>query len=90
MAASKATAELAVCPGLVDVVVGIVAAGVVTDPFVALIDVRDIGVSGLVTVIALRFSRVGRAVILARATCRESRVAIPTPMLGECRQRGDK
>ena len=62
---TEAGGEVAVLPGVVEVVVGIVAAGVVADP-AALIDVGVVGVSGGVVEVAV-IGRVGSAVEGLRA-----------------------
>ena len=53
MGAAKAAGEVAVGEWLIHMVAGIVGAGVVTDPGLSVIDVRNVGVAGLVAVIAV-------------------------------------
>ncbi len=53
MRRTEAASEAAVLPWTVEMIVGIGAAGIVTYPLITGIDVRDIGMAGLVTVIAL-------------------------------------
>jgi hypothetical protein len=48
MAAAKAAIEAAVFPGMIDVIVGIVAAGIVANPLVIVVDVRGFRVVGLI------------------------------------------
>jgi len=48
MAAAKAAIEAAVFPGMIDVIVGIVAAGIVANPLVIVVDVRGFRVAGLI------------------------------------------
>lgn len=53
MRRTEASAEVAVFPGMIEMVVRIVRPGVMTDPRLAVIHVRDIGVAGLVGVVAI-------------------------------------
>ena len=48
VAAAEASGEVAVFPGMVETHAGIVAAGLVADPFAVGVDVGSVGVSGLV------------------------------------------
>jgi len=48
MAAAKAAIEAAVFPGMIDVIVGIVAARIVANPLVIVVDVRGFRVVGLI------------------------------------------
>jgi hypothetical protein len=48
MAASKAAGETAVLPGMIQMIVGIVAAGIVPDPSVIVVDVRSFRVTRLI------------------------------------------
>jgi uncharacterized RDD family membrane protein YckC len=48
MTAAKATGEAAVFPRMIEMIVGIVAAGIVADPSVIVVDVRSFGVIGLI------------------------------------------
>ena len=48
VAAAKAAGEVSVLPGVIEVVVRIVWAGVVADPFAVGVDVRRVGMTGLV------------------------------------------
>jgi hypothetical protein len=48
VAAAEATGEVAVLPGMVEVVVNIVMAGVVADPFAVGVNVRRVGMACLV------------------------------------------
>ena len=49
MAAAKAAGEAAVLPRAIDVIVGIIATGIVTDPSVVVMDVRGLRVIGPIT-----------------------------------------
>jgi hypothetical protein len=46
MTAAKAAGKAAVLPRMVNVIVGIIAAGIVTDPLVVVMDVRSFGMTG--------------------------------------------
>jgi len=48
VAAAKAAGEVAVLPSMIDVIVGIVAAGIVANPCVIVVDVRRLGMIGFV------------------------------------------
>lgn len=48
MAAAEAASKVAVLPGMVEVVVDIVMAGIVTDPFAVGVNVRHVGMASLV------------------------------------------
>jgi hypothetical protein len=48
MTASKAASEAAGFPGVIEMIVGIVAAGIVADPSVIVVDVRSFRVIGLI------------------------------------------
>ena len=48
MAAAKAAGEAAVFPRTIDVIVGVLATGIVTDPSVIVVDVRGLRMIGLV------------------------------------------
>ena len=48
VAAAEAAVEMAMLPGMIDVVVGIIAAGIVADPFAISVHVGSFGVSRLV------------------------------------------
>ncbi len=48
VAAAEAAGKASVLPGMIEVVVGIVGTGVVADPFAVRMDVRRVGMSGLV------------------------------------------
>ena len=51
MAASETATEAAVSPGMIDVIVGIIATGVVADPFAVVVDVRSFGVAAFVGIL---------------------------------------
>jgi len=53
MASTEATCEATVLPGMIEVVVRIVAPGVVADPLAVGMDVRCVGVPGLVVVVTV-------------------------------------
>jgi len=88
---------MAVCPRLIDVVVGIVATGVVANPGFA-VDVRGIGMSGLIAevtpLIALVVSVGGRGGLMTVANGRRSAgrrgmlclstVSVFVSVLGKC------
>jgi hypothetical protein len=59
VAASETAGKAAVLPGMVDVIAGIVRAGVVTYPDLS-IHVGNVGMAWLVTVVAIRFDGMGR------------------------------
>jgi hypothetical protein len=70
----ESTAEAAVLPGMIEVIVGIVASGIMPNPFFAVVDVRSVGVSGLIAVIATvvlfgcsRLAPIGRGTAGGRA-----------------------
>ncbi len=88
MTAAKATGELAMRKGLVEVVAGIGRAGIVTYPGFA-IYMRDIGVAGLVTVIAIRFSRMRRGLDWP-GPMRGNRRMRFTVLLAKCRNGEDE
>src|SRR5208283_694161 len=66
MAGSNTTAEVAVFPRMIKVIMGIVPARVVSNPRVVTVNVRSVGVPMLITVI----SRLGRLVYLLPSMCR--------------------
>ena len=51
MARAEAAGEVSVLPRLIEMVMGIILAGVMPDPLIPFIDVRNVRVAGLVTVI---------------------------------------
>jgi hypothetical protein len=55
MARPKSAAEMAMFPGLVEVIVRIVAACIVADPRSAVVNVRCVGMTGLVAEITIVF-----------------------------------
>jgi len=63
MAGAEAAREVSVLPRVIDMVMRIILAGVVPDPLITFIDVRNVRVAGLVTVIPLFLAgmRVGGA-----------------------------
>jgi hypothetical protein len=54
----EAAAEMPVLPGMIKVVVRVITASVVADPVTALVDVRGIGMAGMVGKVAMVFRRV--------------------------------
>jgi hypothetical protein len=67
MAPAKAAGEVAVFPGMIDVIVGVVAAGIVAHPLVVVVDVGCLRVTWLITEGPSVFLRVAfRGAILAR------------------------
>jgi hypothetical protein len=60
MRGAESAVPVAVLPGVVQVIVGVVRAAIMADPVIA-VDVRDIGMAGLVGVVAV-FVRLGCAV----------------------------
>lgn len=65
MAATKASGEATMFPRMIEVIVRIIAAGIVADPFVVGVDVRSIGMALLVRV----FCGGGRGVRRFAAWC---------------------
>ena len=59
MAAAKAAGEAAVLPRAIDVIVGIIATGIVTDPSVVVMDVRGLRVIGPIAERAIIFLSAG-------------------------------
>jgi len=57
VAAAEAAGEVAVLPGMIEMHAGIVTAGVVADPFAVGMDVRGVGMSGLVVEVRGGWSR---------------------------------
>jgi hypothetical protein len=53
MAATEATAEAAMLPGMIHVVMNVAAAGIVTDPFSTVVDVRSVGMPSPVVEVAV-------------------------------------
>src|SRR5579863_1845164 len=64
---AKSTAEATMLPGMIDMIVGIVATGIMSDPMIGGIDVRRIGMAGLVAVVPLlRLGVLFRLLVLYR------------------------
>ena len=59
MVATEAAGEVSVLPGMIEVVVGIIAAGVVADPLAVGVNVRNIGVPRFVVEMAVVLRRMG-------------------------------
>lgn len=53
VAGTEAAAKVAVSPGMIDVIVGIVLAGVVADPFAVGVDMRSVGMAGFVDIVSI-------------------------------------
>jgi hypothetical protein len=75
MMRSESTAEVAVLPWIVEMIVGIVASSIMPNPFFAVVHVRSIRVSGLIAVIAIviLFGRARLAAIWRRPARRRPR-----------------
>jgi hypothetical protein len=89
VAAAEATGEVAVLPGMVEVVVNIVMAGVVADPFAVGVDVRSVGMASFVGIVSIFDGMsvgLGRRGTVSRRMRRRSFV----PFLRECRNGTDE
>jgi hypothetical protein len=95
MAAANSAGEVAVRPGVIEVVMGVRRAGIVPNPFAVVVNVRSLRVAGRIAEVPRFFSgrwvrltlRLGRTVLRDIMTSRLGRVlfTLPALMLGPSR-----
>jgi len=91
VAAAETAGEAAVSPGMIDMVVGIIAAGVMADPFAVGVDVRGVGMAFLVVESAMLVSRASRSVMHGgRTMLGRTRRRSFVPLLSESRNGTDE
>jgi hypothetical protein len=92
MFGAKAAGEATVFPRVIEMIVRIVAAGVVAYPVIAFVDVGRVGVSLMVVKVAMIFLGMGRAVEFARSVSRWTRRCVLTTARVLCNrgQAGDE